>query len=144
MNTGRSCFIPVPDSTSKLSSPLTELDKPALCDRVSLGGEMNMTNRQYSDEFKQQILEECRQIGNASLVARRHQISKSTVHGWMRAEGKRGSTEPLPRDEQKRLKEVEKRLGKLSQENDQLKRLVAEKELELAVLRDLRDSVNPQ
>lgn len=105
---------------------------------------MNMTNRQYSDEFKQQILEECRQIGNASLVARRHQISKSTVHGWMRAEGKRGSTEPLPRDEQKRLKEIEKRLGKLSQENDQLKRLVAEKELELAVLRDLRDSVNPQ
>ena len=62
----------------------------------------------------------------------------------MRAERKRGSTEPLPRDEQKRLKEVEKRLGKLSQENDQLKRLVAEKELELAVLRDLRDSVNPQ
>jgi predicted RNase H-like nuclease (RuvC/YqgF family) len=62
----------------------------------------------------------------------------------MRAERKRGSTEPLPRDEQKRLKEVEKRLGKLSQENDQLKRLVAEKELELAILRDLRDSVNPQ
>ncbi len=50
----------------------------------------------------------------------------------------------MPRDEQKRLKEVEKRLGKLSQENDQLKRLVAEKELELAILRDLRDSVNPQ
>ena len=103
-----------------------------------------MRRKQYSEEFKQQILEECRQIGNASLVARRHQISKSTVHGWMRAERKRGSIEPLPRDEQERYREIEKRLGLLGQENDQLKRIVAEKELELAVLRDLRDTVNPK
>ena len=72
---------------------------------------MNVTKRQYTDEFKQQILEECRQIGNASLVARRHQISKSTIHGWMRVERKRGSTEPLPCDEIERLKDVERRVS---------------------------------
>jgi transposase len=35
-----------------------------------------MTRKQYSDEFKQQILEECRQIGNASLVARRIRLPR--------------------------------------------------------------------
>jgi hypothetical protein len=62
----------------------------------------------------------------------------------MRAERKRGSTVPLPRNQPKRLKEVEKRLGRISEENDRLKRIVAEKELEFAVLRDLRDTTNPQ
>lgn len=103
-----------------------------------------MAQKRYTEDFKKQVLEECRQIGNASLVARRHQISKNTVHGWMRAERKRGSTEPLPRDGMERLKDVERRLSKLSEENDQLKRIVAEKELELAILRDLRDTLNPQ
>jgi len=62
----------------------------------------------------------------------------------MRAERLRGSTEPLPRDEADRSKELERRLSRLSEENDQLKRIIAEKELELAILRDLRDTANPR
>jgi transposase-like protein len=38
-----------------------------------------MANRKYSDETKEQIVKECREIGNTSLVARRHNISKHTV-----------------------------------------------------------------
>jgi len=41
------------------------------------------------------------------------------------------------------MKEIENRLDKMSDENDKFKKIVAEKELELAILRDLRDKVNP-
>ena len=34
-----------------------------------------MQNRkQYTDEFKEQILKECQETGNVALVARRHEI----------------------------------------------------------------------
>ena len=39
---------------------------------------------------------------------------------------------------------MERRLKKISTENEQLKRLVANKELELAVLRDLANIKNPR
>jgi hypothetical protein len=39
---------------------------------------------------------------------------------------------------------MEHRLKALGAENDRLKRIVAEKELELAILRELRDRVNPR
>jgi len=45
---------------------------------------------------------------------------------------------------QSRTSEPEKRLEEVSSENDQLKRIVAEKELELAILRELRDKTNPR
>jgi len=57
---------------------------------------------------------------------------------------KNGSVKALPKDKEKRLKEFKKRTSKLSSENDQLKRILAEKELELAVLRDLRDQSDPR
>ncbi len=103
-----------------------------------------MKKRHYEQEFKEQIVRECQEVGNIALVARRHGISKNTVHGWVRATRKNGSTVPLPRREKERFIEIEKRLESLGQENDQLKKIVAEKELELAILRELRDKVNPQ
>jgi hypothetical protein len=38
---------------------------------------------------------------------------------------------------------MEKQLKKVSLQNDQLKRLLADKELELAILREIRDLQNP-
>ena len=103
-----------------------------------------MKKKRYEQEFKEQIIRECQEVGNTALVARRHGISKNTVHSWIQATRKNGSVVPLPRNEGQRLLEVEKRLETLGQENDRLKRIVAEKELELAILRELRDRVNPQ
>lgn len=103
-----------------------------------------MPRKQYSDEFKEQIIKECREVGNAALVARRHEISKNTVYSWLKKARKTGSVKSLPKDEKKKLKETSKRLKKVSSENDQLKKLLAEKELELAILRDLRDQSDPQ
>jgi transposase-like protein len=103
-----------------------------------------MTQKQYSEEFKEQIIKECNEVGNVSMVARRHEISSNTIYGWISAAKKRGSVKPLPRNEAKRLSEAEKRLESVSGENTTLKRLLGEKELELAVLRELRDAVNPR
>lgn len=103
-----------------------------------------MTNTKRSEEFKQQILKECDEVGNVALVARRHNISANTIHSWRRKAVKRGATGPLPRQATARLNELEDRLEKASKENATLKRIVAEKELELAILREIRDMANPR
>ena len=48
------------------------------------------------------------------------------------------------RGELANVKAMSEQLKKVSTENDRLKRLVAEKELEIAILRDLLDTVNPR
>lgn len=98
----------------------------------------------YSEELKEQILKECRELDNTALVARRHEISENTIYSWQRQARKNGSVKSLSRDQEKRFKEVKERLQNVSTENDQLKRILAEKELELAILRDLRDKADPQ
>ncbi len=103
-----------------------------------------MTRKQYTEEFKEQIIKECQEVGNVALVARRHDISSNTIHNWIRKAQKRGSITPLPKSKEKRIREVENRLEAISKENNTLKKLLGEKELELAVLRDLRDRINPQ
>ena len=105
---------------------------------------MKQMQKQYSDEFKEQLLKECRETGNVNLVARRHEISPNTIHGWVRKARERGSTKSLPRGYDKRQKALEQRLNDISSENDKLKRILADKELELAILRELRDKQNPR
>ena len=62
--------------------------------------------KQYDDKFKEQVVKECQEIGNISLVARRYELSKTTVYGWIKASRKRGSAAPLPRDKDNRVKEL--------------------------------------
>ena len=38
-----------------------------------------MTRRDYTQEFKEQILRECQEVGNVAVVARRHNISPNTI-----------------------------------------------------------------
>jgi len=98
----------------------------------------------YPEELKEKVLKECQEIGNAALVARRYEISKNTIYGWQRKARKNGSTKQLPRNQVNKAKETAKRLEQTSTENFQLKKLLAEKELELAILRELRDTADPQ
>jgi transposase-like protein len=110
---------------------------------MKLGGSDGMAKR-YSDEYKERVLAECTEVGNVALVARRHEISKNTIYTWINARRKNGTGKALPKAKEQRNSEMEKRLRSISVENDQLKRLLAEKELELAILRELRDTVNPR
>ena len=103
-----------------------------------------MTRKDYTQEFKEQILRECQEVGNVAVVARRHNISPNTIHTWRRKVKKTGSTTPLPTDDVKRIRELEARLEKISTENDRLKRIVAEKELQITIMEEVRDLKNPR
>lgn len=102
-----------------------------------------MTKKEYTQELKEQVLKECQEVGNVAVVARRYNISPNTIHTWKRRLRQIGSTEPLPSDTSKRIKELEKRLSQISQENDRLKRIVAEKELKITIMEEVRDTLNP-
>ena len=98
----------------------------------------------YSDELKEQIIRECQEVGNVAVVARRYEISSNTIHTWIKKYRERGTVKTLKKNGFKDLNTMAEQLKKVSTENDQLKRLVAEKELELAILRELRDKTNPR
>jgi transposase-like protein len=100
--------------------------------------------KQYSDELKEKIIKECQETGNIALVARRYEISPNTIHTWIKKYRERGTVKTLKKGEYKNSKFITEQLKKVSTENDQLKRLVAEKELELSILRELRDKTNPR
>ena len=90
------------------------------------------------------IINECQEVGNVAMVARRHDVFPNTIHGWIRNNRKNGSVKRLPKQKDIRMTELERRIELISTENNQLKNIVIEKELELAVLRELRDQVNPR
>jgi transposase-like protein len=75
-----------------------------------------MTRKRYGDEFKEQVLREYEEIGNAALVARRHETSKQTVYAWIKAKKKTGSVKPLPREHMTRLQEAERRLETVNED----------------------------
>lgn len=104
---------------------------------------MKKANR-YSEELKEQIIRECQEVGNVALIARRHEISSNTIHTWIKRYRERGTAKTLKKNGFKDLNTMTEQLKRASAENDQLKRLLAEKELELAILRELRDKTNPR
>ena len=77
----------------------------------------------YAKELKQQVVQEARDTGNATMVARRHQLSPSMVRRWVREaiQAAHPSTEVMT----------------VVDENERLKRLLGEKDLQIAVLQDL-------
>ena len=103
-----------------------------------------MTKRDYTQEFKEQILRVCQEFGNVAVVASRHNISPNSIHTWRSKARTPGSTKPLPSDEAKRLKELEARHERLSTENDRQKRIVAETDLQIAIMEEVRDLKNPR
>jgi transposase-like protein len=103
-----------------------------------------MKKKQYGEELKELIIKECQETGNVALVARRHEMSPNTIYTWLSKYRKNGSVKTMPKAKDDRQKALEKQLKEVSTENDRLKRLLADKELELAILRELRDIQNPR
>lgn len=56
-----------------------------------------MKRKKYSDEFKQQILDKCRLVGNVALVACHHEISKNTIYTWIKGNQKKVQLNLFPR-----------------------------------------------
>lgn len=86
------------------------------------------------------MVKEVVEVGNASIVARKHDISGSMVSRWVREQ--RGSKNPLSMTNIKAQKSSNES-GALSAENYKLKKIIGEKELEIEILRDLLKKTDP-
>lgn len=80
-----------------------------------------MTRQKYTDEEKQQIINEAKESGNICATAKKYSITDSTVHGWMK----------------KKLKTNTKPTKDFSQEIRSLKLQLADAKLENSILKDL-------
>lgn len=99
---------------------------------------MRSKHKRYSAEFKNKIIKEAKETGNASLVARKHDLVAGTVTRWVRDSKKNNSA--INSDKYNSNKDD----TDLVKENDRLKKLLGEKDLELAILRDLLKKTNQQ
>lgn len=95
-----------------------------------------MKKKNYTEEFKEQVIREVNNVKDIGIVARKHGIARSTVHGWIK---KQSSGTALIEG-----KEIVRDLKEKEQENNQLKKILGEKDLEISILRDLLKKVNPQ
>ena len=77
-------------------------------------------NRVYSEEQKQQVLQEVKAVGNVPVVGKKHGISPNTIHTWLKKA--RGKSEPSPTAEPELMR---------------LKKQLSEKEVENQILKDL-------
>lgn len=95
-----------------------------------------MVRRQFTREQKSQIVREALQTGSASMVARRHNIRDSVVGRWVRKFKELGegafdqARSTVGQGESPEYRAV-------VAENERLKRLLGEKDLEIAILKDL-------
>jgi len=97
-----------------------------------------MKRNTYTQEFKQQIIKEAIETGNCSIVARRYDINPNVLARWVR-ENKNGGTLSSSTNNifaSPDTKQVEV-------ENEKLKKLLGEKELENQILRELIKKSNP-
>lgn len=86
-----------------------------------------MQRRRYTAEFKQQVVKEAKETNNSALVARNYNLSSGLVAKWARERDY-----PVPKGIP-----LSKETKELIKQNNMLKKLLAEKELENAVLQDL-------
>lgn len=76
----------------------------------------------YSAELKAQVVKEAKETGNATMVARRHQVPPATVYSWIRGK--------------------DKSIDTAQEENRTLRRQLEEKELENQILKELLKKTN--
>jgi len=65
--------------------------------------------KQYPVEFKEQIIKEIQDVGNLSLVCRKHGLKLSTVHTWVHNNKNKDkvSNSKLTRELQRKIKDQE-------------------------------------
>ncbi len=94
-----------------------------------------MTRTKHSKEFKIQVIKEVLETGKTSIVARRYELNANMVSRWVREykDGKFGDVDiaTVPHLDSKQL----------SNENEQLKKLLGEKDLEIAIRARLFDLI---
>ena len=100
-----------------------------------------MKRKRHTQEFKDQVVKEAMETVNSALVARRYKLSGSLVARWVR-EFKNGRYNAYS-NHSLSFSDLTKETQQLCQENDQLKKMLGDKELEIAILKDLIKKKNP-
>ena len=103
-----------------------------------------MQRKRYSKELKEQLVKEAIETGNASLVGRKHGVDKSVVCKWVRDE-KTSAKQAFQSATIKKYPDLEDEpydFENAVNQNEKLKRLLGERELEIAILRDLLKKTN--
>lgn len=103
-----------------------------------------MQRKRYPKEFKDQLIQEAKETGNVMQVAKRHEVSSKTLYRWI-SESKHKAWQHTSSEAKKTATYIpsEKEFKQLEKENDKLKRILGEKDLEIAILRDLIKKKNP-
>lgn len=103
-----------------------------------------MKGKRYNHEFKQMVIQEVNEANDVAQVARRHGLNPKTIYRWL-AESKHKAwdvTEPVAK-RTAIYTPTPQEFKQLESENGQLKKLLGEKDLEVAVLRDLLKKAQP-
>ena len=100
-----------------------------------------MRRKRYTQEFKDQVIKEAMETGNSAIVARRYELSGSLVARLVRdfKNGKYNANS----SNNSNINGLAKENQHLFRENEQLKKMLGDKELEIAILKDLIKKKNP-
>lgn len=96
--------------------------------------------RNFTEDYRVKVVKEVLETGESGLVARRYDLHPNLVSRWVSNFRKYGQTTVSP-NTSKTDKDPEKQI--LENENQNLKKLLGEKELEIKILRDLLKKTNP-
>jgi transposase-like protein len=103
-----------------------------------------MQRIRHPKEFKDQLIDEAIQAGNASSVAKRHDIDPKLLCRWIR-ESKHKAWDKTSNEAKKvtAYTPSPQEFKELESENDKLKQILGDKDLEIAILKDLVKKINP-
>ena len=103
-----------------------------------------MKGKVYTKEFKEMILQETNETNDVAQVARRHDLSKKTIYNWRKQAGHKAWDVTGPTAKKTAVyTPTAQEFKELESENSQLKQILGEKDLEIAILRDLIKKSQP-
>ena len=105
------------------------------------------SRRSHSTETKLRVVKEAMETGNVSVVARRYDLSPSMASKWVRQYKQYGeaafAADSNVRTGVQQFSYSEKEYRQLEAENERLKKILGEKDLEVAILKDLAKKQSP-
>lgn len=101
---------------------------------------MTRQRRKHTQEFKDQIVKEAIETNNAALVARQHNLAPNMLYRWIR-EYQNPSSKKSHQSAQPTAVS-NNAIKSLETENLTLKKLLGEKDLQIAILEDLLKKTN--
>ena len=98
-----------------------------------------MQRKKYSQDFKDKLIKEALEIGNASVVARKYNINPTIVNRWIRQSKKQPEKELQKKAllSYQNLSHEPEDLESAIRQIQQLKKIIGKKELEIEVLTEL-------